>query len=80
MFMSNTPSLDPQVEVEIYRLMLMLYTHGIRQVHLGGLMRVLGVDNTVASHYDQDRVIMNDDFVRQVSQLTQLQPCATTLH
>lgn len=68
--MSNNDELDPLVQLAIYRLMLVLYEQGITEIHMGGLMRILGLDNTVAQAFDDDRVYIDDRFARHVHQLT----------
>ena len=69
--MSDDSVLDPLIQIAIYRLMLVLYNQGITEIHMGGLMRILGVADTVASQHDEDRVIMDEDFARYVHQMTQ---------
>ena len=69
--MSNDSVLDPLIQVAIYRLMLTLYNQGITEIHMGGLMRILGMSDTVASQHDEERVIMDEDFARYMYQMTQ---------
>jgi len=69
--MSDDSVLDPLIQVAIYRLMLVLYNQGITEIHMGGLMRILGMSDTVASQHDEERVIMDEDFARYMYQMTQ---------
>jgi len=69
--MSDHSVLDPLIQVAIYRLMLTLYNQGITEIHMGGLMRILGMSDTIASQHDEERVIMDEDFARYVHQMTQ---------
>ena len=69
--MSDDSRLDPIIQVAIYRLMLTLYNQGITEIHMGGLMRILGMSNTVASQHDEERVVMDEDFARYMHQMTQ---------
>ena len=68
--MPTDAELDPLIQLAIYRLMLVLYEQGITEIHMGGLMRILGLDNTVAQEFDDERVYIDDRFARHVSQLT----------
>ena len=69
--MSDDSVLDPLIQVAIYRLMLVLYNQGITEIHMCGLMRLLGMSNTVASQHDEERVVMDEDFARYMHQMTQ---------
>jgi hypothetical protein len=68
--MPTDSELDPLIQLAIYRLMLVLYDQGITEIHMGGLMRILGVSNSTAQEFDHERVYIDDDFARHVYQLT----------
>ena len=80
--------LDENTQEEIIRLatmhlMLVLYREGITKIHMGGLMRVLGVPNDTAAEHDNEEVIIDDEFAKYVEQLTVLarsQPANQSLH
>ena len=80
--------LDENTQEEIIRLatmhlMLVLYREGITKIHMGGLMRVLGVPNATAAEHDNEEVIIDDEFAKYVEQLTVLarsQPANQSLH
>ena len=78
--MPTDAELDPLIQLAIYRLMLVLYEQGITEIHMGGLMRILGLDNTVAQEFDDERVYIDDTFARHVSQLTSPRPPNQPLH
>ena len=68
--------LDEETQEEIIRiatmhLMLVLYREGISKIHMGGLMRVLGVPNETAAQHDNEEVEMDDDFAKYVEQMTE---------
>ena len=52
-------------------LMLVLYREGITKIHIGGLMRVLGVPNETAADHDNEEVTMDEDFAKYVEQVTE---------
>ena len=74
--------LDGMIKQAIYGLLLNLYDYGMEEVHLGGLLRILGVGNEVAERYDEDIVILDDDFAKYVRELTSNdnKPAGQTLH
>ena len=41
-----------------------LYKHGIREVHIGGLMRILGIEDEKASEHDDEIMLLDADFER----------------
>jgi hypothetical protein len=67
---SNDVELDPLIQLAIYRLMLVLYEQGITEIHMGGLMRIMGLDNELAQAHDDERVYIDDNFARYVDQMT----------
>lgn len=68
--MFDDQDLDAIVKEAIYGLLLNLYDYGMNEVHLGGLLRILGVANDIAAKYDEDVVILDDDFAKYVKDLT----------
>ena len=72
--------LDQQVRMALMNLMVVLYSCGITKIHLGGLMRILGVDNNVAHHYDDEQLLLDDDFVKYVDQINEPRPTDQALH
>jgi len=61
-----------------------LYANGIRQVHLGGMMRLLGLPDSIAAHYDNDYLEITDEFVSLLQQDSNIavpsMPPGTTIH
>jgi hypothetical protein len=60
--------------------MLVLYEQGITEIHTGGLMRLLGVSNEVAQDYDNERIVLDDDFVKYVRDFNTPRPKDQPLH
>lgn len=73
-------NIDQVIRLAILNFMLMLYDHGITEVHLGGAMRVLGVDDDISAQYDNQRVLLDEDFAKYVEQLNQPRPRDQPLH
>jgi hypothetical protein len=49
--------------------MAVLYDNGIKHVHMGAMMRLLGVDDVKASAHDNDMIELDENFGAMLSQL-----------
>jgi hypothetical protein len=72
--------LDQKIRMALMNLMVVLYTCGITKIHLGGLMRILGIDNEVAHQYDDEQLLLDEDFVKYVDQINEPRPTDQPLH
>jgi hypothetical protein len=72
--------LDLTIRTAIHNLMLVLYDQGITEIHTGGLMRLLGVSDEVAQQYDDERVILDDKFVKYMTEINTPRPANQSLH
>jgi len=68
--------LDLEIKLIIMELMMVLHKHGIREVHMGALMRLIGVNDESASECDQDRIELTEEFARYISQMSDLTAAA----
>lgn len=68
------------IKIAIYNLLLYLYDYGLQEVHLGGLLRILGTDNETAQKYDDDIIELSDEFAQYVKSLTIPNSSGHTLH
>jgi len=78
--MLDDPKLEQEVRVLMYELMMVLYHHGITEVHVGGLMRVMGVDPDRAAEHDDEMVILDDKFAKYVNEITEPRSSDQTIH
>ena len=78
--MLDDPELEQEVRVLMYELMMVLYQHGIREVHVGGLMRVMGIANEKAAEHDDEMVILDTKFAKYVESITEPRSSDQTLH
>ena len=46
-----------------------MFDNGIRLVHIGGLMRMLGISNEVAQEHDDDAIELPDNFYEELEQM-----------
>ena len=73
--------IESTIKFAIYNFMLVLYEYGLDEVHLGGLLRLLGVPNATAEKYDEDIVVLDDQFAEFIQEMTQTASTAgQTLH
>jgi len=78
--MLDDPDLEQEVRVLMYELMMVLYHHGVREVHVGGLMRVMGVDPGRAAEHDDEMIILDDRFAKYVLEITEPRSSDQTIH
>jgi hypothetical protein len=72
--------IDQALRLAVLNLMVVLYDCGIKEIHVGGVMRILGVTNARAAKHDQERVVLDDDFVKYVEQINTPRPADQPLH
>jgi hypothetical protein len=78
--MLDDSKLDQEARLLIYDLMRVMYRHGYREVHVGGIMRILGVSNEAALAHDDEMVILDDKFAKYVDEITEPRSSDQTLH
>ena len=69
--MLDDAELDQIVRLSILNLMVVLYDCGITEVHIGGVMRIMGVPDDKAQQHDDERLILNEEFVKYVEQINE---------
>ncbi len=65
--------------------MIVLYQNGIREIHMGAMMRLLGVDDSVAADHDHEIMELDENFATMVAELNKNNkpatiPAGTTIH
>ena len=63
--------IDQAVRLAILNLCVILHDCGITEVHVGGIMRILGVPDNLALEHDDERIILDNEFVKYVDQINQ---------
>jgi hypothetical protein len=71
---------DLAIRNTILNLMLVLYNFGINEIHVGGVMRVLGIPDDVAQAHDLERLVLDQDFIKYVEQISEVRPDDQVLH
>ena len=79
--MTADDDLDFRVKYLMFDLMLVLYNYGIKEVNVGGLMRMLGVEESTAREHDDEAVTLTDEFAKYVKETRDTKrPDNETLH
>ena len=78
--MLEEPETDLNIRNTILNLMLVLYNFGINEIHVGGVMRVLGIPDDTAQAHDLERLVLDQDFVKYVEQISEVRPDDQVLH
>lgn len=73
-------NIDQAVRLAILNLCVVLHDCGITEVHVGGIMRILGVPDDLAQEHDDERIILDNKFVKYVDQINQPRPVDQALH
>jgi len=71
---------DQAIRLAILNLCVILHDCGISEVHVGGLMRILGVSDDKAVAHDDERLIIDDNFIKYVEQINQPRNSDQVLH
>ena len=64
--------LEETVKLIIMEIMMILYKNDITEVHVGALMRLIGVDEETARDSDNERIQIDEKFSKYVKQMINL--------
>jgi hypothetical protein len=78
--MLDDDKLDEDIRAHVLSLMYVLYEYGIREVHMGGLLRILGVDNDVARDFDDKVLGLDADFAKYMNDIQSGRDLSQPLH
>lgn len=76
---------EESVRELVVNLCWMFTEFGITEIHVGGLMRLVGIDNETASNYDDEVMIITEMQQKlkeegETSELIEVRPPDSTLH
>lgn len=60
--------LEREARTIIMEIMMVLHKHGIMEVHMGGLLRLMGVSEEKARDSDDDRVVLDEKFTKYIKE------------
>lgn len=73
---------EESVKDLVVNICLVLADFGITEVHVGGLMRLVGIDEELASEHDDELMVITD--IQQLrapkEEIQEVMPPGTTLH
>jgi hypothetical protein len=72
--------IDQSIRLAVLNLMMVLYDCGITEIHVGGVMRILGVPGEKAQEHDDVRLVLDEDFVKYVEAINTPRPVDQILH
>ena len=78
--MLDDAELDQSIRLSILNLMVVLYDCGITEIHIGGVMRIMGVSDSMAQQHDNERLVLDEEFVKYVEQINTPRPVDQILH
>jgi hypothetical protein len=82
--MQDPEQYKDKIHETMINLMAVLYDIGIRKIHTGAIMRLLGVENETAAEYDDSFIELDERFPVIFSQVNNTEPTppppGTTFH
>ena len=76
--MPEYDDLEEEARTIIMELMVVLYNHGIKEIHMGGILRLLGVEEERARENDEERICIDEKFAKYITQM--VEPVPTEKH
>ena len=67
--MIDEDQLQKRIKAIMMEIMIVLYDNGIKEAHMGAMMRLLGVDDVKASAHDNEMIELDEKFGAMLSQL-----------
>lgn len=69
--MSDYDDIEKETRTIIMELMKVLYAHGITEIHMGGILRLLGVEEEKAAEHDEERICIDEKFAKYIKHMTE---------
>lgn len=67
--MLSKTSADDEIKSIMLDVMIVLYTNGIREIHMGAMMRLLGVEDAIAADHDHEIMALDENFATMIAEL-----------
>jgi len=82
--MNDSVNLENHVRQTMLGVLAILFNSGVKIVSVGGLLRIFGVPNSVATNHDNEYIEIDEELsLEDLESLSILEPCApegTTIH
>ena len=73
-------NVEETVKVLIMEVMMVLYKYNIKEVHVGALMRLIGVTEEVAIESDDERIVLDEKFSKYMQNIVNLSSSDDSSH
>ena len=75
-----TDQTTEEIQAKILALLHLFHELGIHEVHMGGLMRILGVDDDTAAEFDHKVFVLDSDVAKYMDDIGLSRDPAQLLH
>jgi len=69
--MDENQVIEP-MRIAIMEILMVLHKYGIKEAHIGAIMRLVGVEEKDAQECDGERIYLTDDFTEYLNQMLKL--------
>ena len=73
-------NVEETVKVLIMEVMMVLYKYNIKEIHVGALMRLIGVTDEVAVESDDERIVLDEKFSKYMQNIVNLSSSDDSSH
>ena len=73
-------NVEETVKVLIMEILMVLYKYNIKEVHVGALMRLIGVTDEVAIESDEERIVLDEKFSKYMQNIVNLSSSDDSSH
>jgi hypothetical protein len=73
-------NVEETVKVLIMEILMVLYKYNIKEVHVGALMRLIGVTDKVAIESDEERIVLDEKFSKYMQNIVNLSSSDDSSH
>jgi len=73
-------NVEETVKVLIMEVIMVLYKYNIKEIHVGALMRLIGVTDEVAIESDEERIVLDEKFSKYMQNIVNLSSSDDSSH
>lgn len=64
--------LEKECRTIIMEIMMVLHKHGITSIHMGGMLRLMGVEEEVAQESDGEYMVLDERFTTYIKRMLEI--------
>lgn len=72
--------LESAVRLSVFRFILAMHDMGWEEIHMGGLLRLFGIENEVAQKHDSEYIVLTKEDIEFLRDLPEPTVASPTLH